>query len=181
MTVDEAGIAAAHQNDPGTPCHHPNDTTSAPGAPPGCWVSRLFDKLLAHKQHGRNQRAYEEFMAQMETEAAAMAVSSAERATKEATSRAGTDRERARAAGAMEARGANRRKSPEAAARMRAAVAKAATERELPDHAFLVSRPEEHKCPAGISEVLCRCFPCRDPFGPRTLGRGHPCLRDRFR
>ena len=131
MTVDEAGIAAAHQNDPGTPSHHPNDTTSAPGAPPGCWVSRLFDKLLAHKQHGRNQRAYEEFMAQMETEAATMAASSAERATEEATSRAGTDRERARAEGAMEVRGANRRKSPEAAARRRAAVAKAATEREL--------------------------------------------------
>jgi hypothetical protein len=131
MTVDEAGITAAHQNDPGTPSHHPNDTTSVPGAPPGCWVSRLFDKLLAHKQHGRNQRAYEEFMAQMETEAATMAASSAGRATEEATSRAGTDRERARAAGAMEVRRANRGKSPEATARMRAAVAKAATEREL--------------------------------------------------
>jgi hypothetical protein len=130
-TVDEAGTAAAHQHDPGTPSHNPTDTMSAPRAPPECWVSRLFNKLLEHKKHGRNQRAYEEFMAQMETEAVATAMSSAERATEEATSRAGAERERARAARAMEMRTANRRKTPEAAARMRAAVAKAATERAL--------------------------------------------------
>jgi hypothetical protein len=127
-TVEEAGIAAARQTDPGTPSHTPTGTTSAPEKLPGCWVSRLFDKLLAHKNNGRNRRAYKEFMAQMATKAAGTAGSSAETATEEATSRAGADREKARA-GARGAGAAHRRKSPEASERMRAAVAKATAER----------------------------------------------------
>jgi hypothetical protein len=114
MTVDGTDVTAARQTDPGTPSHTPTDTTRAPRALPGDWVSRLFDKLLAHKYNGRNQRAYEEFMAQMATKAAGTAASSAETATEVATSRAGADGERARAAEDRGAGAANRRKGPEA-------------------------------------------------------------------
>jgi hypothetical protein len=130
MTVDGTDVTAARQTDPGTPSHTPTDTTRAPRALPGDWVSRLFDKLLAHKYNGRNQRAYEEFMAQMATKAAGTAASSTETATEVATSREGADRERARAAEDRGAGAANRRKGPEASARKRAAVTKAAAERK---------------------------------------------------
>lgn len=62
---EEASRATAQRADPGAPSHAPTDMTNASPTLTECWID---------KNKERNERAYEEFMIQMTTEAAATAV-----------------------------------------------------------------------------------------------------------
>ena len=102
---EEASHATAQRADPGAPSHAPADMMNASPTLAECWIDENKE---------RNERAYEEFMIQMATEAAATAV---EATTATALSAKAVTEE------------ASRRKSTTATTRKRAAVATAAAAR----------------------------------------------------